>query len=160
MSKISKTAAASMRGGQAEKKVDPFDTNEKKIKELRVQRLNRLAVNRFDFIDALIVEYDKRGTDLIEIGKLGKDVAEQIEILANERDTLKGDIQVLRLQLATAQTNTIGAIIDADVEPVMELDGMSPQTLSEILQADLEPLPSEEHTLNAIEITHETGGEG
>src|SRR5260370_6756940 len=59
MSKISKTAAASMRGGPAEAKKDPFDTNEKKIHELRNQRANRLAVIRYDFIDALIEEYDK-----------------------------------------------------------------------------------------------------
>jgi hypothetical protein len=59
MSKLSKTAAASMRGGPVEKKTDPFDTNEKKIQELRNQRANKLAVNRYDFIDALIEEYDK-----------------------------------------------------------------------------------------------------
>lgn len=59
MSKISKTAAASMRGGIGEVKQDPFDTNEKKIHELRLQRANKLAVNRYDFIDALLEEYDK-----------------------------------------------------------------------------------------------------
>jgi hypothetical protein len=58
MSKISKTAQASMTG-PVEVKKDLFDTNEKKIKELRNQRRDRLAVNRFDFIDALIEEYDK-----------------------------------------------------------------------------------------------------
>lgn len=58
MTKISKTAAASMRGGPAEIKRDPFDTNEKKIRELRVQRENKLSVVRYDFIDALFVEFD------------------------------------------------------------------------------------------------------
>lgn len=58
MSKVSKTAKASM-GGPAEIKKDPFDTNEKKIAELRLQRANRLAINRYDFIDALFVEYDR-----------------------------------------------------------------------------------------------------
>ena len=58
MSKVSKTAAASMRGGIGEVKQDPFDTNEKKIRELRLQRKNKLAVNRYDFIDALLEEYD------------------------------------------------------------------------------------------------------
>jgi len=58
MSKISKTAAASMRGGPVEAKKDPFDTNEKKIAELRIQRASKMAVNRFDFIDALLEEYD------------------------------------------------------------------------------------------------------
>jgi hypothetical protein len=59
MSELSKTARASMKGGLAEIKKDPFDTNEKKIRELRNQRANKLAVNRFDFIDALLEEYDK-----------------------------------------------------------------------------------------------------
>ncbi len=58
MSKLSKTAAASMRGGPGEVKKDPFDTNEKKIHELRLQRTNKLAVVRYDFIDALIETYD------------------------------------------------------------------------------------------------------
>lgn len=58
MSKLSKTAASSMRGGIGETKKDPFDTNEKKIHELRLQRQNKLAVNRYDFIDALLEEYD------------------------------------------------------------------------------------------------------
>lgn len=59
MTKISKTAAASMRGGPTEAKKDPFDTNEKKIHELRNQRANRLAIIRYDFIDALLTEFDK-----------------------------------------------------------------------------------------------------
>ena len=59
MSKVSKTAAASMKGGPVEKKSDPFDTPEKKIQELRNQRRDKLAVVRYDFIDALLAEYDK-----------------------------------------------------------------------------------------------------
>lgn len=59
MSELSKTARASMKGSIGETKKDPFDTNEKKIRELRVQRENKLAVIRYDFIDALIEEYDK-----------------------------------------------------------------------------------------------------
>ena len=55
----SKTARASMNAGaQMQAKADPFDTNEKKIKELRNQRKNKLFVIRQDFIDALIEEYD------------------------------------------------------------------------------------------------------
>ena len=59
MSKLSKTAAASMKGGPVEKKSDLFDTPEKKIQELRNQRRDKLAVVRYDFIDALLAEYDK-----------------------------------------------------------------------------------------------------
>ena len=45
-------------GALMPKKVDPFDTNEKKIAELRKQRDAKLAVVRYDFIDALFAEYD------------------------------------------------------------------------------------------------------
>ena len=45
-------------GAQMQAKVDPFDTPEKKIKELRNQRTNRLFVIRQDFIDALVQEHD------------------------------------------------------------------------------------------------------
>ncbi len=56
----SKTARASMRAGMiGEVKKDPFDTPEKKIAELRKQRECKLAVVRYDFIDALIAEFDK-----------------------------------------------------------------------------------------------------
>ena len=67
MSKISKTAAASMRGGPVEAKKDPFDTNEKKIAELRIQRASKMAINRFDFIDALLEEYDSAVLELESI---------------------------------------------------------------------------------------------
>jgi hypothetical protein len=54
----SKTARAS-RVQIGEKKQDPFNTPEKKIAELRKQRENKLFVNRMDFVDALLAEYDK-----------------------------------------------------------------------------------------------------
>ncbi len=54
----SKTARAS-RVSIGEVKKDPFDTPEKKISELRKQREAKLAVVRYDFIDALLVEFDK-----------------------------------------------------------------------------------------------------
>jgi hypothetical protein len=60
MAELSKTAKASMQAGAGTQvKADPFDTNEKKINELRKQRVAKLAVVRYDFIDALIEEYDK-----------------------------------------------------------------------------------------------------
>jgi hypothetical protein len=61
MAEMSKTARASMKGGQVAK-VDPYDTNEKKIAELMKQRdpsLGCVFVTRMDFIDALIEEYKK-----------------------------------------------------------------------------------------------------
>ena len=50
-------------------KDDPFATPEAKIKELRKQRdpkLGQIAVNRYDFIDALIAAYDETGAALVE----------------------------------------------------------------------------------------------
>lgn len=105
MSKISKTAAASMRGGPGEKKVDPFDTNEKKIKELRVQRLNKLAINRFDFIDALIVEYDLAVTGLEQARR-------DIHMLTLDA---QGQIQKLSDQLVKA---TESEKLQAELEPL------------------------------------------
>jgi len=64
----SKTARASIRAGMiGEVKKDPFDTPEKKIAELRKQRECKLAVVRYDFIDALLVEYDKAQLLLVEL---------------------------------------------------------------------------------------------
>jgi hypothetical protein len=57
MAEVSKTAKASMVTQKVEK-VDSFDTPEKKIAELRKQRDAKLAVVRYDFIDALLAEYD------------------------------------------------------------------------------------------------------
>lgn len=62
MPKLSKTAAAAMKAVEISEnkgKRDPFDTNEKKIAELRIQRQAHLAINRHDFVDALLEEYDK-----------------------------------------------------------------------------------------------------
>src|SRR5260370_5588691 len=88
MSKISKTAAASMRGGPTEAKKDPFDTNEKKIKELRVQRTNKLAVVRYDFIDALLEEFEK--VQLLLMQEIANVVVERsaIEHLAQSTSAL------------------------------------------------------------------------
>src|SRR5208337_3110780 len=50
-------------------KDDPFATREAKIKELRKQRdpkLGQIAVNRYDFIDALIEAFDETGAALAE----------------------------------------------------------------------------------------------
>ena len=105
MSKISKTAAASMKGSPAEIKKDPFDTNEKKIRELRNQRRDKLAVGRFDFIDALIEEFDK-------IQLLFAVMEPQIKILLKENEKLNGDLNIAILQRDAARSGnyTDGAI--------------------------------------------------
>jgi hypothetical protein len=81
MSKISKTAAASMRGGPVEAKKDPFDTNEKKIQELRNQRVNKLFPNRVDFIDALIESYDAARTLNVSLLKQVADTEDRNGVL-------------------------------------------------------------------------------
>lgn len=43
---------------QSGKVSDAFSSNELKIAELRKQRAAKMAVNRYDFIDALLEEYD------------------------------------------------------------------------------------------------------
>jgi hypothetical protein len=56
---------------QGVKKDDPFDTDEKKIHELRKQRdpaLGVIAVNRFDFIDALFRAYDTEKAAVAQLG--------------------------------------------------------------------------------------------
>jgi hypothetical protein len=58
MAEMSKTARASMRQGQVVEK-DHYDTNEKKIAEIRKLRAGKLFVTRMDFVDALLEEYDK-----------------------------------------------------------------------------------------------------
>jgi len=59
LSKVVRAAKAASPTSMA-KEYNPFDTNEKKIRELCVLRVNRLPVVRYEFIDALIEEYDAR----------------------------------------------------------------------------------------------------
>jgi len=104
MSKISKTAAASMKGGLMPVKADPFDTNEKKIKELRNQRRDRLAIGRFDFIDALIEEYDK--VQLLFAQEIANVVVAHasIEALLEANKKLSGDLNIAILQRDAARS--------------------------------------------------------
>ncbi len=89
----SKTARASMRAGMiGEVKKDPFDTPEKKIAELRKQRECKLAVVRYDFIDALIVEYDKLGQGQIELADVLCESQKQIKEL--EQQVLALNVQL------------------------------------------------------------------
>ena len=111
MGEISKTARASMVQG-GEKKKDPFDTNEKKIRELVKQREAKLAVNRYDFIDALLEEYDKE--------------KETVAILAQSTSAL-----LARAEAAEARVRELLTATPA-------VPTLSP---SEALQAELEPLP-------------------
>jgi hypothetical protein len=109
MSKISKTAAASIKGAQMPAKVDPFDTNEKKIKELRNQRRDKLAVGRFDFIDALIEEYDavvkQSKTDIFVMGEISAcrdEIAKELEAARKINQALLGMNEKLNGQLNQA----------------------------------------------------------
>jgi hypothetical protein len=67
---------------------DPFDTNEKKIKELRKSKTTGLSI-RPDFVDALLEEYDK----LISAQEKGKDVVTTREPSPSE--ILQADLEPL-----------------------------------------------------------------
>ena len=122
MSKLSKTAAASMRGGPGEVKKDPFDTNEKKIRELRVQRQNKLAVVRYDFIDALLEDFDK--VQLLLAQEIANVVTRDITIehLAQSTSAL-----LKRAEEAEALTRSLQAELDGVQK---QLNGLR-STLSE-----------------------------
>src|SRR6266446_684962 len=136
MSKLSKTAAASMKGGPAEIKKDPFDTNEKKIRDLRVQRENKLAVIRYDFIDALIEAYDAAQVLNVSLLKQVADGEDKNSILVMKlRDTTDDrDGLVQRLNDAQAQSRTdlsvLKQVSTARDEIAAELSGLR-CTLSE-----------------------------
>ncbi len=110
MSKLSKTAAASMRGIPGEVKKDPFDTNEKKIHELRIQRTNKLAVVRYDFIDALIEAYDATKILNISLLKQVADAGDELNkvLLTNDqlKEQSKTDLFVLR-QVSAARDEIV-----------------------------------------------------
>lgn len=138
MSKISKTAAASMKGAQMAPKVDPFDTNEKKIKELRNQRRDKLAVGRFDFIDALIEEYYK--VQLLLAQEIANVVvrdealaaAQKInQTLLNMNEKLNGDLNIAILQrdnLALEIVTAKASITDLSSINVMISEGGNEST--------------------------------
>lgn len=143
MADLSKTARASMKSGKATE-VDLFDTNEKKIRELRKNLVAHLWV-RPDFIEALLEEYDDELGQSAKLETLSKGFQMRVE-------ELKGDIQILQLQLAAAQTGNF-----TTGEP----------SESERLQANLEPLPKPSVPWAGCEEVepiehhdHEHGGEG
>lgn len=96
-------------GGLTPAKADPFDTNEKKIKELRNQRSAKLAVARYDFIDALIEEFDSVQAAVTHLGastaallKRAETAEEVHASLATQIAKLHGDLnaEILRHQAA------------------------------------------------------------
>ena len=127
MGKISKTAAASMKGGLVEQKKDPFDTNEKKIKELRNQRRDHLAVGRYDFIDALIEEFDK--VQLLLAQEIANVVVGQtaIKFLYEANKKLYSDLNAAILQRDEARQQSVASTIEAAVadSEMMAADAMT-----------------------------------
>jgi hypothetical protein len=138
MTKISKTAAASMKGGPEQKKADPFDTNAKKIRELQIQRQNHLAVARYDFIDALLEEYGKLQESFARLEKQSKidveimgQIDEARDKIVAERDKLKGDVALL-----VADRDSLRLELQAERTPPPS----RPPSPSEQLQDQLEPI--------------------
>jgi hypothetical protein len=161
----------------APKGKDPFDTNEKKIAELRKQRdpkLGQIAVNRYEFIDALIEEYDAR----LKVMAILQEATTALLARAEkaEEDVIKfakwnGELLAQTVRLETENTelkaNTIGAIIDEAIndgiviaaeEPVLVqgLTGTAPQGFT----ASTEPTLNAEEVAREAGDTHEVGGEG
>lgn len=118
MSKLSKTAKAAVQAGQnKDGKKDWFDTNEKKIAELRKQRNPAfpLAVNRYDFIDALLEEYDKvlAGSQIVQ---------ETARKLNEDNGSLRERIVQLESEVNTAAI-TLGSLQNTSSTRIAELEG-------------------------------------
>jgi hypothetical protein len=77
MSKESKTARAS---AVRQEKSDPYPDNASKIRAIRDLRASGLAVNRPDFVDALLEEHDASQA-------LAKALVEKIKIYEDEATT-------------------------------------------------------------------------
>jgi hypothetical protein len=129
-------------GGLTPAKADPFDTNEKKIKELRNQRRDKLAVARYDFIDALFEEYDvvvkQSKIDVQVMGLISAaraEIVKELEATQKINQTLLGVNEKLNGHLNQAILQR-----DAAQRENSTMPSGGPSS-SEILQAELEPLP-------------------
>ena len=88
-------------------KVDSFPTREAKIKELRKQRdpkLGQIAVNRYDFIDALIEAFDESLADLKKMKEELRQVSEDRAQMFLNNQELEANVKMIHdrnVQLVT-----------------------------------------------------------
>ena len=145
---------------QGVKKDDPFDTDEKKIHELRKQRdpaLGVIAVNRYDFIDALFRAYD---TEVAAVAQLGPACsallkrAEEAEAREQELMRVEANLaaEIERLRAIVADPHGVFGAPSLSVVPDQEEPGLNPaeQGLDSVeeqtLNADAEADRQEEST--------------
>jgi hypothetical protein len=152
LSKGVRAAEANALIGGAAKWKDPFDTNDKKINELRKQRVARLPVVRYDFIDALIEEFDKEKDAVAHLGpatsallaraeKAEADVISTKECWATAQGELQRQVAELKHeneQLDFQLTSTEARVAELDSqacgEPLMSLS-----VAPDVSESDLDP---------------------
>jgi chromosome segregation ATPase len=115
-------------------KEDPFATREAKIKELRKQRdpkLGQIAVNRYDFIDALIAAFDENQVALGAATAARNRMAEELRQISEDRAQMFLDNQELEANMKMVH--------DRNVELVTENESLREQVASAVRQT----LPSD-----------------
>ena len=107
--------AASLVGGTVKYK-DPFDTDEKKVVELRKQRdpvLGAVAINRYDFIDALFRLYDTEKAAVAHLGPAcaallarAEEAEARVAEMTKENQALRETVKEAA-QIASSRSETI-----------------------------------------------------
>ncbi len=110
LSKGERAARANVMIGGTTKHKDPFDTDEKKIAELRKQcdpALGLVAINRFDFVYALFRAYDTGKAAVAQLGpactallKRAEEAEEKVASLAKLNGTLLAQVQAAEAKYA------------------------------------------------------------
>ncbi len=139
LSKGERAARANVMIGGTTKHKDPFDTDEKKIAELRKQcdpALGLVAINRFDFVYALFRAYDTEKAAVAQLGPACTALLERAEgaeeklsqsLKDNHLLTLDAQGQLDKLQ---AEINRLKAIV-ADPHGVFGEAPMETATMPE-----------------------------
>lgn len=158
--KIMKALAKVERGREpGPKGKDPFDTDEKKIAELRKQRdpaLGCIAVNRFDFIDALFRAYDTEKAAVAQLEPACSSLLARAEKAEEELAQAKSDIHFLTLD-AQSELNDAGRVEANLTLEVERLKAIVADPHGVFGAPSLAVVPDPEPTLNAEEVARETG---
>lgn len=104
------------------KYIDPFDTDEKKIAELMKQRdpaVGCVAVNRYEFIDALIREYKVEKATVAHLGPACAALLKRAEEAeSREADLIISDAKLVEALVETKHANEN---LSSEVERLMKL---------------------------------------
>lgn len=107
LAKGERAAKANALIGGTTKHKDPFDTDEKKIAELRKQRdpaLGCIAINRYDFVDALFRAYDTEKAAVAQLGPACAALLKRAEAAEAEVAKLKAIVADPKGQFGEAPT--------------------------------------------------------